>query len=170
MNTKWNISRLAQRIFTLVALSVGIETYAGPTYMVPKGVEPKITQITRPSGLRVVKREWVALSTQVTVWEIGQARAPKDKKQIFGEVVNVVTIVKQNVLGMARRWDYIPESGLTVTIDHPTEKGSFLAYRIERNDKFVDGFDFTAQGELEPFSDERIKEIKRRDDVINKSP
>jgi hypothetical protein len=133
---------------------------AGPMYMFPKNVEPKITSFERKSGFRVTKKEWQSLQVQTTVWEIAQMRPPKGKLRI-GEIAPVVTIVKQRSFGVDRRFDYVANSGLAVTVEHPRGKAKSTAYTIEKEDSFLDGFRLTENDEVDPFSDDEIAEIKR---------
>jgi hypothetical protein len=140
---------------------------AGPMYMFPKNVEPKITSFDRKSGFTVTKKEWRGEQVQTTVWEIAQMRPPKPKSRIM-EIAPVITIVKQRAFGGARRFDYVANSGLAVTIEHPRGTAKSTSYSIEKEDLFLDGFRFTENDEVEPFSDDEIAEIKRLRAVTSK--
>ena len=135
--------------YLLCFLTMTSSIFAGPTFIQPKGVEPTVTETNRESGLLLRRIEWISPTVRTKVCEVSS------------EGTVIVMHVNQMAFGKNREFTYSGDSGFEITTEHPvSEENKKKNLTIEKDGKFIDGFTLDMNGEIEPFPDEWIEQIK----------
>ena len=141
----------------LLAFALGVvclcQAFAGPTFLYPKNIEPKVSVSKRESGLALGRKEWLSPTINTVAFEI------------VNGTNQVLLVVRQKAFGKERIFYYLNDSGYQTTIEHPTKTEDDVLFRIEKNGVFVDGFRFTRNSELEPYPVEWISKIREDEKV-----